>query len=139
MCVMLMNRSIPTATVLPEIAYPDVIEAAAWLCDAFGFRVRLRIADHRIQMHVGAGAIVLVEREAGATRVSSTMVRVEEIDRHYERAVQRGATIVRPLEDHPYGERQYGVEDFAGNRWKFSQSIADVDPAAWGGVLESLD
>jgi len=31
-----------------------------------------------------------------------------------------------------FGERQYTVEDPWGNRWTFSQSIADVDPAAWG-------
>ena len=34
---MLSNRSIPRATVIPVLAYPDVNQAAAWLCDAFGF------------------------------------------------------------------------------------------------------
>ena len=40
------NRSIPRATVIPVLAYPDVNQAAAWLCDAFGFSVRLRIGEH---------------------------------------------------------------------------------------------
>jgi uncharacterized glyoxalase superfamily protein PhnB len=40
--------------------------------------------------------------------------------------------VIRPSGDHPYGERQYSVEDFAGRSWKFSQSIADVDPRDWG-------
>jgi uncharacterized glyoxalase superfamily protein PhnB len=61
-------------------------------------------------------------------------VRVENIDHHYENAIQHGARVIRPPADHPYGERQYSVEDFTGRSWKFSQSIADVDPAAWGGV-----
>jgi hypothetical protein len=39
---MLSNRSIPHATVIPVLAYPGVNQAAAWLCDAFGFNVRLR-------------------------------------------------------------------------------------------------
>ncbi len=52
---MFSNRSIPHATVIPVLAYPDVNHAAAWLCDAFGFSVRLRIGDHRVQLNVGDG------------------------------------------------------------------------------------
>jgi uncharacterized glyoxalase superfamily protein PhnB len=33
------------------------------------------------------------------------------------------------------GERQYSAEDLGGHVWTFSQSIADVDPASWGGIL----
>jgi uncharacterized glyoxalase superfamily protein PhnB len=42
---------------------------------------------------------------------------------------------VSPPTDYPYGERQCTVEDLGGHHWTFSQSIADVDPADWGGVL----
>ncbi len=55
------NRSIPSATVIPVLAYPDVNQAAAWLCDAFGFSVRLRIGDHRVQLNVGDGAVIVRE------------------------------------------------------------------------------
>ena len=51
-------------------------------------------------------------------------VRVEEIDRHYERAVLAGAAILEKPTDQPYGERRYGVEDPEGHRWYFAQSIA---------------
>jgi uncharacterized glyoxalase superfamily protein PhnB len=40
---MLANRSIPRCTVIPELAYRDMSEAIDWLCDAFGFTLRLRI------------------------------------------------------------------------------------------------
>ena len=56
---MLSNRSMPRCTVIPELAYADISEASNWLCDAFGFTVRLRIADHRTQLNVGDGAVVL--------------------------------------------------------------------------------
>lgn len=36
-----------------------------------------------------------------------------------------------------YGERQCSVEDLAGHRWTFSQTLDDVDPADWGGELVS--
>jgi uncharacterized glyoxalase superfamily protein PhnB len=42
-----------------------------------------------------------------------------------------------PPADYPYGERQYTAIDPAGHTWTFSQTIKDVDPADWGGVLLS--
>ena len=62
------------------------------------------------------------------------LVRVEAADSHYEHARQHGARILQPPTDYPYGERQYTAEDFAGHRWSFSQSIADVAPEDWGGT-----
>lgn len=146
---MLVNRSIPRCTVIPELAYPDIGEAVDWLCDAFGFSLRLRIGNHRAQLNVGDGAVVLTEQRGDDEVVSSTaaelrpprrgfqhsvMVRVENIDRHRERAEQRGARILRPPADYPYGERQYTAEDLVGRCWTFSQSIADVAPEEWGGT-----
>jgi len=137
---MLKNRSIPKCTVIPELAYPDIGEAIDWLCGAFGFTLRLRIANHRAQLNVGDGAVVLTELAEGQ-RVDighSVLVRVENVDRHCEHAKQHGAKIVRPPADYPFGERQYSVEDFAGRRWTFSQTIADVDPVTWGGTPGQL-
>ena len=133
------NRSMPDGTVIPELAYPDVVEAAAWLCEAFGFTVRLAIGDHRIQLNVGDGAVILTRLPADAPPEAvatghAVMVRVEDVDVHHERARQAGATIVSPPADFPYGERQYTAEDPVGRRWTFSQSIADVAPEQWGGM-----
>ena len=137
---MLENQSIPKCTVIPELEYPDIGEAIDWLCDAFCFTLRIRIANHRAQLNVGDGAVVLTELSEGqrCDIGHSVMVRVENVDAHHHHAVQRGARILRPPADHPYGERQYSVEDFAGRRWTFSQSIADVDPTTWGGTPGSL-
>ena len=66
------------------------------------------------------------------------MVRVEDVDGHYERVKMRGARIVRPPADYPYGERQYTVTDPGGHNWTFSQSIADVNPEDWGGTPGKL-
>src|SRR6266851_2251079 len=119
---MLANRSMPQCTVIPELAYPDVEEAIKWLCDAFGFTLRIGIGDHRAQLNVGDGAVVLTERRRGEGDDSagavgsrapyqeelahSVMVRVDDVDRHHERTRQCGARITRPLADYPYGERQ---------------------------------
>jgi hypothetical protein len=93
----------------------------------------MRIGSHRIQLHVGAGAIVVVEgsaiSDASGCRV---MVPVADVNAHHARA---GA---RPLDEpttYPFGERQYSALDVGGHRWTFSQSVVDSDPALWGGEL----
>jgi uncharacterized glyoxalase superfamily protein PhnB len=132
------NRSMPRATVIPELGYPDVTAAADWLTRAFGFTVRLRIANHRIQMNVGDGAIVLVQASHAADHAHAVMVRVPDVTLHHEQAAVSGAKIFRSPTDYPYGERQYTVEDPAGHRWTFSQSIDDVAPERWGGTSGEL-
>jgi uncharacterized glyoxalase superfamily protein PhnB len=130
------NRSVPPATVIPVLAYVDVTEAADWLCEAFGLSVRLRIAGHRVQLVYGEGAVIATDRGGSpeAAEMHSVLVRVEDADAH-EQAVRHGARILSSPNDYPYGERQYTAEDIGGHRWTFSQSIADVDPATWGGSL----
>ena len=51
---------------------------------------------------------------------------------------ERAARIIREPADHPFGERQYTVEDFGGHEWTFSQTIADVAPEERGGESGQL-
>jgi len=134
---LLDNRSMPVSGVIPVLCYPDVLQAAQWLCEAFGFRERLIIGTHRVQLHAGTGAVVIAGGAvANVLSVSmSIMVRVADAHAHFERSKACGATILQEPTDFPYGERQYSARDLAGYVWTFSQSVADVDPAVWGGVL----
>lgn len=136
---MLNNRSIPSAIVIPVLAYSDVGEAVTWLSATFGFTERLRIGDHRAQMIISQDAAMVVrEGNNDATDSGGThtiMVRVEDAQTHFNRAVAHGARIVHPPTDYPYGERQYTVIDLGGHAWTFTQSIEDVAPDSWGGVL----
>lgn len=141
---MLANRSMPPGHVIPVLGYPDVPSAITWLCDTFGYTVRWRVGAHRAQLNVGNGTVAVTEHEGrrgSRHRVEppqSVMVRVEDVNAHHERARKRGARILHPPADFPYGERQYTVEDLAGHVWTFSQSIADVAPEAWGGTSGQL-
>ncbi|HEY0161119.1 MAG TPA: VOC family protein [Edaphobacter sp.] len=138
---MLPNRSMPASTVIPELAYPDLAEAIEWLCTTFGFTLRLRISDHRAQLNVGEGAVVLMQHPAaGAVTpiAHSLLVRVEDVDAHYANSFRRGAGVIHPPATYPYGERQYSVADLTGRTWTFSQSVADIDPAEWGGTVGTL-
>jgi uncharacterized glyoxalase superfamily protein PhnB len=136
---MLANRSMPPCSVIPVLGYPNVPEAVDWLCRAFGFAVRLQIAEHRAQLQIADGCIVVAQRDsAGEPCKCSLMVRVEQIDLHYQRALAFGSRTLSAPADHPYGERQYTAQDLAGHIWTFSQSIADVNPEDWGGTTGEL-
>jgi uncharacterized glyoxalase superfamily protein PhnB len=135
---MKQNRSIPSATVIPVLIYPDVREAVDWLGAAFGFAERLRIGEnHRSQLAVGDGAVIIGDvrhdrrppRDGETTH--SVMVRVEDVNSHCARAREHGARILMEATDFEYGERQYTAADPAGHEWTFSETLEDVDPASW--------
>ena len=134
---MRVNRSVPPCGVIAVVRYPDPGAAAAWLERAFGFTVRLRIANHRIQMRAGEGCITVGEGKVTPNRSCVVQVRVEDARGHCERARSAGAKILTEPTDHVYGERQYNAQDFYGHSWDFTETIADVEPETWGG--ESVD
>jgi uncharacterized glyoxalase superfamily protein PhnB len=136
------NRSMPAADVIPVLIYPDVREAVAWLTEAFGFEERLRIGEsHRSQLRVGEGAVIVadVRHDQRAPRPAevthSVVVRVDDANAHCTRARDHGAEILMEPTDFEYGERQYAAADPVGHRWTFSETLDDVDPATWGGML----
>ena len=137
------NRSIPSPTVIPVLVYPDVREAVAWLAAAFGFRERLQIGEsHRSQMEVAGGGAVIAADVHGAQVpprsgeiTHNVLIRVEDAQAHCERARANGAEILMEPTDFEYGERQYGAVDPWGHHWRFSETLEDVDPADWGGIL----
>jgi uncharacterized glyoxalase superfamily protein PhnB len=135
---MLTNRSVPPCTVIPVLIYPDPAVAADWLCAAFGFTVRLRIGNHRIQMHIGQGCLTIAEGDVVPNQSHIIQVRVEDAIAHCAHARQLGARVLTEPTDQVYGERQYNAEDFAGHHWNFTQSIADVRPEDWGGTSVNL-
>ena len=132
----------PSAQVIPVLIYPDVREAVAWLSAAFGFSERVQIGeDHRSQMRAGEGAVIIgdvrsdrVPPRAGEV-THSVMVRVEDASAHYEHAKAYGAEILMEPTDFEYGERQYAAVDLAGHQWTFSETLEDVAPESWGGIL----
>lgn len=135
------NRSIPAATVIPVLIYPDVREAVAWLQEAFGFVECVRIGEnHRSQLRFGEGAIIVGDvrydrvppRRGEVTQ--SVMVRVDDARAHCAQARAHGARILMEPTDFEYGERQYNAEDFAGHQWTFSETLADIAPESWGGT-----
>jgi len=125
------------------LSYEDGIAALEWLARAFGFREisRLLWTDGRLshgEMKAGDGLIMLAtpsldyqgpkrHRETcEAARkwsavpyiIDGVLVSVANLDRHFTRAKNAGATILSEIEDDPPG-RRYRAEDLEGHRWFF--------------------
>ena len=129
----------PPTSIIPVLAYDDVEKAIDWLCTVFGFTERWRAGNHRAQLNFGNGTIVVTAysgiREPGTGQSHSLMVRVENVDSHYENARKHGALILHLPAEFPYGEKQYSVQDIGGHVWMFTESVKDVDVEDWGGSL----
>ncbi|MBO0834166.1 MAG: VOC family protein [Actinobacteria bacterium] len=140
---MLISRTTGSASVVPELVYPDVGAAVDWLCAAFGFTELWRAGDHRARVAFGNGAVIIADADAQYGRAApagpqlhshAVMVKVDDVDAHCDRARRHGARVMSPPADYSYGERQYTAEDLAGHRWTFTQAIADLAPEDWGGT-----
>lgn len=138
---LLRNRSLPDAALIPVRSYPDVDAAAEWIREVLGGRVRLRSPGQEVQLTVGTGAVVAAAWDPGAAPATGgrppaiLMVRVEDVDRAYARALALGATGLTPPVDLANGERQASVRDPAGHAWSLTQTVEDVDPAKHGAQL----
>ena len=143
--------------ITPMLSYEDVAAAADWLVRVFGFREELRYEDSagratHVELRLGDGAVMLGnpsaryespkthrERCEAAARWSETPfvvdgvhAYVDDVDAHFERARAGGARILSVVEDTPFGDRHYRVEDVEGHRWMFAEHVRDVPPEEWG-------
>ena len=66
-------------------------------------------------------------RSIGSTTVS-IHIHVSDVDRLFAQAVAAGATVVRPLENHFYGERSGSVRDPFGHEWLLGGHLEDLSP-----------
>lgn len=139
------GADVPEPDVVPMLTYEDGPAVMNWLAAAFGFQETARWLDDtgRLthgEMMTGRGRIMLAAATPGyespkhhrehceAARawsnapwvIDGVLVYVADVDKHYARAKQAGATILSELEDGGPG-RRYRAEDIEGHRWMFLQ------------------
>ena len=125
-------------SIIPYLAYEDAPAALTFLCDAFGFEERFRMAmkDGRIghaEVALGDSVLFLASlwREVGNMSPKDLpgihcqlYCQVDDVDQHFRRARDRGATVINEPADQDYGERTYRALDLEGHRWIFGSPIA---------------
>ncbi|MGJ3245183.1 MAG: VOC family protein [Elainellaceae cyanobacterium] len=132
-----MANNAKEATIIPTLRYRDAAAAVEWLCQAFGFEKHLVVPNDdgtiaHAQLVFGNGMIMLgTARDDGFGRLQqppsqvdavvtqSPYILVEDVDKHYERAIAAGAKIVLDIKDQDYGGRDYSCRDPEGHVWNF--------------------
>jgi uncharacterized glyoxalase superfamily protein PhnB len=143
----------PTPSNWPRISssvfYQDATAAIDWLCDAFGFEVRLKIEgdNGRIEhseLTYGEGLIMVGQespqserlwkrclrspKSLGGAGTQTMMFFVDDAEAHCAHARARGADIIEEIATHDYGEdywtdRSYGARDPEGHVWWITQRL----------------
>jgi uncharacterized glyoxalase superfamily protein PhnB len=136
--------------IIPMLAYENVHHASEWLQQAFGFRERHRYTDpdgtvSQAELEMDGGVLMIGNpgpayqepRHHAETCVAARTwsqvpfvidgvhVYVADVDAHFDRARDAGATILCEPEDTGYGDRRYRAEDHAGHRWMFAQRVSE--------------
>ena len=125
----------PTPPGWPRIStslyYDDAAKAIDWLCDAFGFEVRIKVEadDGRIE-HSELEFVDGLVMVSGTEKASKKRAQVVG---GYPRA--KGATIVSEPKVSDYGEdywsdRGYECVDPGGHHWWFAQRLRSPKPKA---------
>ena len=134
--------------VIPMLAYEDGAAAIDWLTSAFGFNEQTRFTDDdgvvtHAELETGSGTIMLAtpspdyvspkrlrELSPEARKmadvpyvIDGVLVEVDDVDSHFARAREAGATILSEPADQSVGIRHYRAEDPEGHRWMFSQEL----------------
>lgn len=113
--------------------YRNAAKMIDWLCEAFGFRVRVRYGDgddvRHAELALGSSMIMVGHtREDAYGRMvglpgngggKSIYIAVDDTDAAYARAKAAGATILEEPVDRDYGSRDFMCADPEGNVWSF--------------------
>ena len=143
-----------------SIYYDDAKAAIDWLCEAFGFEVRLIVEGGGQVAHselvYGDGMFMVGSagksgqlttarspQSVGGANTQGLMVYVDDVEAHHAHAVKHGAKIFRELTVSDYGDeywsdRSYGAIDIEGHHWWFSQRITTGNPE-WSKVRNKRD
>lgn len=123
------------STLIPGHRYRNAKAAIDWLKAVFGFEFQaLYEGDNGVVNHaeltLGNGMIMLgtgkddefgrgfkMPDELGGVQTCSLYIVVTDADAAHARAVAAGAVVVRPLQDTPYGSREFTVRDPEGHTW----------------------
>lgn len=129
-------------SVLPYLSVTSASEAIEFYKQAFGavelFRLNTPTGEiGHAEIKIGDSALMLADPcETGAFRSPQSLggtsvglhLYVKDVDTQFAQAVAAGATVVKPLEDQFYGDRNGTLEDPFGHVWFLSTHIEDLTP-----------
>ena len=128
--------------VSPYLSVDGAAAAVDFYVNVFGATERFRMPGPgdtigHCELQLGDSVIMLADeapsigfrspKSIGGTPVTLS-VYVDDVDAVFDRAVQAGATSLRPVETQFYGDRSGQFEDPFGHRWSVASHVEDVSP-----------
>jgi PhnB protein len=126
----------------PYLCVDRAADAIAYYTDVFGATERMRMPapDGKIghaELQIGDAVFMLSDefpemnirapKSIGGTPTTLSLY-VDDVDATVQRALDRGATQLRPVENQFYGDRSGQIEDPFGHRWSIATHVEDVPP-----------
>ncbi|HEY0838776.1 MAG TPA: VOC family protein [Vulgatibacter sp.] len=120
----------------------DAARAIAFYVEVFGAKEKFRLVEPggrigHAELELGGSTLMVSEeypefgivgpQTLGGTTMS-VHLHVEDADAMIRRAKEAGAAIVRPPQDHFYGERSGTVRDPFGHEWLIGHSLEELTP-----------
>ena len=129
-------------TLTPYLIAKDAAQAIEFYARAFGARELFRMADAsgkvgHAELQLGTSRLMLADEfpEMGAVAPRegvgnpvSFMFYVPDVDAAFRRALDAGATEVRPVENQFYGDRSGTLRDPFGHQWTLGTHVEEVAP-----------
>ncbi len=126
-------------SVTPYLIVDGAEEAIRWYTEALGATEMLRLPMGgkigHAEIKIGDSMVMLADEfpemdirgpksRGGAT--SSLMIYVDDVDAAFQRAISKGASQDRPVENQFYGDRSGTLVDPFGHKWTISTHVEDV-------------
>ena len=126
------------AAVTPYLYYKDSDAALEFITSVFCAKERFKMAgEDGKTAHAEVefdGAVVMLgtpgpdykgPSELGG-QTAGVYVYIDDVDGHFERIKEAGATITEEPTDKFYGDRNYGCQDPEGHQWWFATHVKEV-------------
>lgn len=104
---------------VPELPVTDVGRSQQHYRDVLGFAVAWLEPGKDIGAVSRGKVAIFLRKKTPPFEAAVHWVFAEDIDATYQELQASGANIVQPLEEMPWGLRQFTVEDLDGNRFYF--------------------
>ena len=111
--------------ITPQLPVRDVRETQAYYRDVLGCKIAWIYEEEYGAVYNGRTEIYFA-LETGSFEPSWNFVRVEDADAALAILRERGAKIVEEIESHPWGMREFTIEDLNGHRFRIGHSEGPV-------------
>ena len=120
------DTTVEFTSVHPVLAVRDLSLDSAYYTEQLGFSVSWQWGDPPARVGVCRDDLELqlvADGRFAPAQPSYVYFQLRGVDSYYATCVERGANIVTPLGDRPFGVRDFRIEDLSGNTLGFGEPI----------------